>query len=152
MCFVAILDHMEGDRNGASSFMALDWGTKKIGVALADGETRMAFSYEIFDGVPAFFQALDNLVKTRHITNVIVGVPFHAQFADARRDQDVRALGKRISQQYPEITVHFLDEMFTTKMAQQTLREIPRHKMGGDDAEAARILLQEWLDREPTTK
>ncbi len=43
--------------------------------------------------------------------------------------------------------VHFIPEMFTTRMAQANLRERGLSKeIGFDDQEAARILLQEWLD------
>jgi RNase H-fold protein (predicted Holliday junction resolvase) len=46
------------------------------------------------------------------------------------------------------IRVAYQDEMFTTKLAQQTLiLRGEKHVGKKDDAEAARIILQQWLDR-----
>lgn len=48
----------------------------------------------------------------------------------------------------PAVSIAYQDEMFTTKMAQQNLIERGvKHVSKHYDEEAARIILQEWLDK-----
>jgi len=57
-------------------------------------------------------------------------------------------LGDAIRKEYPSVRIEYQDEMFTTKMASANLREHGiRNIARFDDQEAARIILQEWLDR-----
>ena len=65
-----------------------------------------------------------------------------------RVEYEGEKLGKLLQAFLPEIAIAYQDEMFTTKMAQHNLIErgmknVSKH----DDEEAARIILQEWLDR-----
>jgi RNase H-fold protein (predicted Holliday junction resolvase) len=58
-------------------------------------------------------------------------------------------LGKLIGEQLPAIHIAYQDEMFTTKMAQANLIERGEKHVGRhDDAEAARIILQSYMDKE----
>jgi RNase H-fold protein (predicted Holliday junction resolvase) len=55
-------------------------------------------------------------------------------------------LGKLIQKLF-SVNVVYQNEMFTTKIAQARLIERGEKKVSKrDDAEAARIILQEWLD------
>ena len=50
------------------------------------------------------------------------------------------------------IRIEYQNEMFTTKMAQANLIERGvKHVSLHDDEEAARIILQEWLDKDGNT-
>jgi putative transcription antitermination factor YqgF len=124
-------------------FLGLDWGASKVGVALADGETRMAFRVAIFKNDARIFERLRALVREHRVETVTVGVPAH--YAHAREvGESARHFGERVGREC-DVRVVFFQEMFTTKMAQANLAQSGA-TCEDDDAEAARLILQEWLD------
>ena len=76
---------------------------------------------------------------------MVIGVPGHMNAKKEGSDQE--ALGKLIEIN-TDVPVVYFEEMFTTKMAQANLRQAGVKQAGKvDDAEAARIILQEWIDK-----
>jgi putative transcription antitermination factor YqgF len=127
-------------------FLGLDWGKAKIGVALADEETRLAFGHAVLKNDARLFEVLKTLVKEYAVEKVVVGMPQHVSQVVAQ--EEIRAFGKKLEEDL-EVQVFYFQEMFTTKMAQA--HQLERGKMKDvdtDDKEAARIILQEWLDHQ----
>lgn len=135
-----------------SHFLGIDWGQSNIGLALADKETKMAFIHKILKNDKNLIQNLTEIITEKNVDTVIIGNPSHAGFkGDSVKlpegNNGARRLGN-IMENNLKVKVYYQDEMFTTKMAQANLIEkgvkgIKKY----DDQEAARIILQEWLDR-----
>lgn len=126
------------------NYLGLDWGERKVGVAVADGEMRIAFAHGIWDAEQAVKQ-IEELVVHNAVTDIIIGTPkndIHGNIA-----QGAYKFGEQLAQSLPDIAIHYHDEMFTTKQAKRNLMEAGKksHKHA-DDAESARVLLQSWLD------
>ena len=128
-----------------SQILGVDYGEQKVGLAIADQETNIAFAHSILKNNGSFWENLQSIIVKEHVDLLVVGIPSHINReeviypGEAFAQKAERALG---------IKVVFQDEMFTTKMAKKNLlekgvRAVNRH----DDAEAARIILQSWLDR-----
>jgi putative Holliday junction resolvase len=124
-------------------FLGLDWGKAKVGVALADDETRMAFAHSILKNDKQIFDALRSLIEEHSVKTVVVGVPLTYAHTEGLGD-DARVFGDEVAKQC-SVVVEFFQEMFTTKMAQSNLLQSGK-KSNLDDQEAARLILQEWLD------
>lgn len=124
-------------------YLGLDWGKSKIGVAAADEETRLAFGVGVLGNDTHLETSLRMLVDEYLVQEMVLGVPLHGQHQSA--EMEVRAFGAWLERVF-HVKVHLIAEMFTTKMAQANLRERGSRKIGIDDQESARILLQEWLD------
>ena len=128
-----------------SHILGIDFGKAKVGLALADGETKMAFAYSTITNDKNLLQNIAEIVEKEHVKKIIIGVP--AYFNTKNVEYEGETFGKLI-QKVIDIPVFYQNEMFTTKMAQANLIE---KKVKGvknyDDEEAARIILQEWLDR-----
>ena len=124
-------------------FLGLDWGKAKVGVALADNETRMAFAHSILKNDTQLILSLQKMIAEYDVETVVVGVP--ASYAHtAHIGNDARVFGDVIAKQCA-VKVEFFQEMFTTKMAQSNLLQSGKNR-NLDDQEAARLILQEWLD------
>lgn len=124
-------------------YLALDWGERKVGMALADGETQIAHAHVVVPMSEKIFAIIGDMIAQYDVAVIIVGVPSHrAHGNDGTRARDFATV---LTAQFPHVRVHMYDEMFTTKMA-QAARKVAGKKGGDDDAEAARILLQEWCD------
>jgi putative transcription antitermination factor YqgF len=113
-------------------------------LALADGETRMAFTHKTLKNDKDLLRNIAEIVAKENVGKAIIGIPVYQNGETI--EKEARQLGECIKNNL-KIEVFYQNEMFTTKMAQANLIEkgvkgIKKY----DDEEAARIILQEWLD------
>lgn len=136
-----------GSPNGAeiSSFLGIDYGKSKIGLATADSETRMAFAFDTLANDKYFLENLKGIVFCENVKEIIIGMTRHGN--DPESVDEKMKFAENIKKEL-NLPVNFQDEMFSTKIARENIK-----KRGGrnidqfDDQEAARIILQEWLDK-----
>lgn len=128
-----------------TNYLGIDWGERKLGIALAHAETRVAVALAIVPSDASWIDRIKELVAQESIGTILVGVPSREQGAGTKHP--ARVFGDRLNQMLGTKVV-FVDEMFTSKLAQDMLiLRGEKHVGSTDDAEAARILLQDWLDR-----
>jgi RNase H-fold protein (predicted Holliday junction resolvase) len=111
---------------------------------LSDGETRLAFGYAVLKNDGALMEVLRKIAAEHDVAEAVIGVPTHTGQKSA--EEEIRKFGTDLESALG-VKVSYFQEMFTTKMAQANRLE--RGKMkdpDADDKEAARIILQEWLD------
>lgn len=131
----------------AVNYLGIDWGKRDVGIALAHAETRIAIPFATERNDAGLLERLKSLIVAEAIGTVVIGVPSHVNRREVVYPGEV--LGRTLAE-VVGIRVAYQDEMFTTKLAQQALiQRGERHVHQKDDAEAARIILQEWLDRQP---
>ncbi len=124
-------------------YLGLDWGERKIGIALSDDETRIAYAHTIMPNDAAVLDTLAQIVAEYNVSTIVIGVPLHT--AHGNTGEGARAFAQKIREALPTVTVQCVDEMFTTRLARAG--RVAAGKSGGDDdADAARIILQDWLD------
>ncbi len=126
------------------SYLGIDWGEKKIGVAIADSETRMAFSVTTLPHDARLLEALAGIIAERNVREIVIGIPSHIN--RERVEYGGERLGNILAERF-RIPVHYENEMFTTKMARAGLieRGIRGRLDDMDDREAARIILESFL-------
>lgn len=128
-----------------SHILGIDFGKSKIGLALADTETKIAFAYGAIKNDKNLLKNLAEIIQKENVEKVVIGVPGYILLYDDE-EYDQKSLGKLLETSLG-IEVHFAEEMFTTKMAQDNLKQKGAKKISKiDDQEAARIILQSWLD------
>jgi putative Holliday junction resolvase len=135
----------------AGRFLGVDYGTRRIGLAVSDSEARIAFPEGTLErrGTRRDLEAICKLVAERGVAGIVVGLPLHM---DARRGPEAeaaetfaRALGEATG-----LPVELLDERWTTLEAERALRESGRKgkkRRAVVDAVAATLLLRTWLER-----
>ncbi|TXH07661.1 MAG: Holliday junction resolvase RuvX [Candidatus Moraniibacteriota bacterium] len=128
-----------------STYLGIDWGTKKIGLALAHDETRVAVAYATIPNDATLWRTLKDILRKEAVDSVVVGI-------SSRRGSDatqhpVQGFAQQLREKCGVVVV-LTDEMFTSKLAQELMKERgEKQVMAHDDAEAAKLLLQEWLER-----
>lgn len=129
-----------------NNYLGLDWGATNIGVALAHQETGVALPYATVKNDAELFEQLGKIIASENITTVVIGIPKYLH-----RSGEL-SVGEKLGQSLTErfgVTVAYQNEMFTTKMAQDNLIEQGiKGASKNNDEEAARLILQEWLDRQ----
>jgi putative Holliday junction resolvase len=135
--------------------LGLDWGTKRIGIAVSDPEARLAFPAGclVSRGPESDLEALCSLVKEREITRIVVGLPIHMDGSKGSEAQAARRFAEALAQA-TGLPVEMQDERWTTREAELALppssskRRRGRRRQRGDvDAAAATILLRTYLER-----
>jgi len=128
-----------------ANYLGLDWGAAKVGVALGHVETGVALAYGVLQNDATLLENIGKLLAKEEIGTIVIGVHKSATF---HGEHEGEKLGKLLEEKFG-VPVAYQDEMFTSKMAQSNLiaqgyNQVSAH----DDAEAASILLQSWMDRQ----
>lgn len=137
---------MSNKSNGKTiRILGLDYGKSKIGLAIADSETRIAFGYGTLKNDKNLLQKIAEIVEKENISKIIIGVPnLETRFPNGN---SVSKFAEKLRSTV-QIEVEYENEMFTTKMAESNLKGKGVKKIKRfDDQEAARIILQSWLDK-----
>jgi putative pre-16S rRNA nuclease len=130
--------------------LALDHGTKRIGVAVSDETQTIAQPLEYIPAEPFadFLARLKQLLAEKEISLILLGLPrnMDGSYGPAAQKVEVFAAALKSAVTVP---IKLWDERLTTKMANQILiqgnvrRDKRKEKV---DKMAAAILLQSYLD------
>jgi putative Holliday junction resolvase len=127
-----------------SQILGVDFGRAKVGLALADSETKMAFAYKILKNGKRLADDLEEIIRKENVGKAVIGIPSYKNGETI--ENEAKQLGEFL-QNSLKIEVFYQNEMFTSKMAQANLKEAGLKNVSrSDDQESARIILQEWLD------
>lgn len=119
--------------------LGIDYGTKRIGLAISDETANFARELEIFSPRD-FWGRIGEIIKSEDIHKVVVGLPLGVEGNDTEKTTEVREFSKRLSSL---VEVDFMDERFSSTMA----HNLPGGR-GKTDSLAAQIILQNYLDRQ----
>jgi putative Holliday junction resolvase len=127
-------------------YLGLDYGKSKIGLAIADSEVKIAFAYSTVENNKHFFDVLGKIAEIEDIDRIIIG-RLGTVGPDQKKAFEAEEIGEKIGKEL-KIEVGYQEEMFSTKMGENNLKERGVKKIKKlDNQEAARIILQGWLDK-----
>jgi putative Holliday junction resolvase len=131
--------------------LALDYGTRRIGLAVSDDAGTFAFpaGFLTCRGRERDLAALRELIAERSIQRVVVGLPIHM---NGRKGETARAAEDFANEIAEKIglPVELLDERWTTKEAERALAESRsgrKRRREAVDSVAATLLLRTYLER-----
>lgn len=127
--------------------LAIDWGTRKIGLAISDTEQQFAFPYQVLDneGFDLIVQKLSEICRQEAVKEIIVGLPTSLSGAEKVMAWQVRDFVKQITKKI-SLPVSLVDERMTTAMARRQLKDKPSVDQKDDiQMESARIILEDVL-------
>jgi putative Holliday junction resolvase len=127
-----------------STILGIDYGKEKIGLSIADSETRMAFAFDMLKNDKDLVSKLSQIIKDENVEKIVIGYTKHEK--DLMSVIEKESFSQKIENELG-VKVFLHEEMFTTKMAQDNLKMHGKKGLAkNDDKEAARIILQSWLD------
>jgi putative holliday junction resolvase len=150
-----------------AKILGLDYGRTKIGIALADGEVRMAQPHSTLERVNRNedMRRLRELVRDEHVKQIVVGLPLRLDGTHGEMAEEVTRFVERVRKQIG-VPVEMVDERLTSWEAERILeQELGRritHVVSRDgkkkrthtaegkytvDAVAAMVILREYLSR-----
>jgi len=132
------------------TILALDFGTRWIGVAVGDTETRIASPLGMFEAqTPGRRMAqVEALLREWRPQQLVVGLPLAMDGDEHAMTRRVRRFARELESRF-KLPVAFADERLSSVAAEATLREAGRggrrHKQEAH-ALAAKVILQSFLD------
>src|SRR6476661_4933139 len=100
----------------------IDYGTVRIGIALADTEVGIAGPYENYTrrSVALDGQYFKTFAREERIERFVVGLPVHLNGAESQKSTEARAFGKWLGEM-TAAPVEYFDERFTSSEADELL-------------------------------
>ena len=130
--------------------MAIDYGTKRVGIAVSDPLKIIANG---LDTVPAkaVFDFLEDYFKTEEVETIVVGEPLHPDGNPAQIEPLVREFVKKLKEKYPHINIEMQDERYTSVEAKKIILQSGVSKKKRRDKRlvdkiSAVLILQEYLE------
>lgn len=130
--------------------LGLDVGQKRLGVAGCDGTGLIATALTTIKR--SSFQQdvakLKEIILERQVEVLVVGLPYSMDGSIGFQAKQVQKFARRISQAL-QLPVEYVDERLTSVEAEAQLKTQKRFSLTQKeliDAQAAAIILQQWLD------
>ena len=131
-------------------YLGVDYGSRKIGLALSDDAGTMGFPHAIIPNTPRLLDELCALIKKEHIGATVIGESRTLAGGENPIAKDAHALGNRIAE-HAGVPVFFESELFTSVEARRTHLRTPKSRAPrarkAVDASAAALILTSYLTR-----
>ncbi len=133
-----------------SRILGLDYGSKRIGVAQSDplrifatGITTV-YTNEIWRFFEEYF-------TNETVEEVVVGYPRKMNNQPSENAKPTELFVRNFKKRYPQLSITFVDERFTSKIALQSMidggmKKSERRKKENVDSISATLILQSYLD------
>jgi putative holliday junction resolvase len=124
--------------------LGIDWGAKKVGLAISHKEVSIAQGIGVVANNSEVFDELSDIIDKYEVDLIVIGRSSHETQKDNTQEIDDFAQKCR---EILGVNVEFTSEAFSTQEAQKNLIMAGRKKIAqNDDRESARIILQGYLD------
>jgi putative Holliday junction resolvase len=127
----------------SEKILGIDHGEKKVGLAIADTETKIASPYKILTNDKDLLAKIKDICLKEEIGKIVVGVPLTLKSASSKQTNIVlKFIDKLRKATYIDIVEQ--DERMSSAYAKSLLKEMKVKHL--DDDVAAMIVLQSYLD------
>lgn len=122
-------------------FIGIDYGEKRVGVAVSDATGRIAFPKAVFPNDCALLSSLVELIRAEGVEGIIMGESRNLEGRDNPVMVSIRKFAEAL-QKETDIAVTFEPEFFSSVEARRL-----KDTTGAVDAEAAAVILTSYLNR-----
>lgn len=129
--------------------MALDIGTKRIGIAISDYLHVLANRHSYISRTPeaSAIEQIKKIAKDNNVQEIVIGVPYNMDGTQGGQAQDCIDFSKNFELDFE---IHQEDERLTSDTAEENLKQQKvnfRKEKGLVDVESARIILEQYLSK-----
>ena len=134
-----------------SKILAIDYGLKRIGIAITDELRMFAFGLNTISNS----EIIPFLIKTinkEKVDTIVIGKPLQSNSRPSQIEDQILLFIKKLNKIFPKIIIRRYDERFTSLLAKQTINNSginkkKRKNKGLVDKISATIILQSYLEK-----
>ena len=127
------------------NFLGIDYGEKRIGLALGNNTEKIAHSFKIIHKITE----LDDIVQAKSIQAFVIGLPLQPDGSEGKTAEMARQFARRLQEKFP-LPIHWVDERKSSVAAENYLKNTlymrPNKRKNILDADSASIILQRFFD------
>ena len=132
--------------------LALDYGTKRVGIAVTD-ELQLIASGLCTIRTHDCMDFLIEYLSKESVSTIVMGMPKNLRNQNTDATPYVKGFAKQIRKQFPEMKVELIDERFTSKIAFQSmidggLKKKARQDKALVDEVSATLILQSYMEQQ----
>ena len=113
--------------NPLTKYIGIDYGKKRTGISISDYDKIISFPLETVETIN-LLNFLKDLTKKEKIEKIIIGKPIKLNNNIHLIENEIVDLIKSINKSYPNITIHRVDERFTSKISKKILNQLETKK------------------------
>lgn len=134
----------------AERIAGIDFGTVRIGIAIADLSVGIASPLETYERQNQEVDAryFRRLADAEALVKFVVGLPVHLSGEESQKSHEARQFGQWLTE-VTELPVDYFDERFTSAQAEELLQDAnltKKRRKARIDALAAQIMLSAYLE------
>lgn len=134
--------------------LGIDYGTKRIGLAISDGLKTTSVPLETIEGKKTLKETITHLAKVLEerlstIESFVVGLPLHLSGQESNMSQKCREFAKALEEHFGK-KVFLVDERFSSAQVDSDLRRLGVKRKKREkhlDSASACLVLQNYLDQ-----
>ena len=139
-------------------FLGIDYGGKRIGLAISDENGKLAFPKEIISNDIKSFNKISDIIKKESISEIVVGESLDFKSNKNNIWKEIENFIKELKSEF-EIPIHKQKEFLTSVEARgregkkkNNARKTKKEVSKKIDHSAAALILQRYLDRRSRQK
>ena len=134
-------------------YLGIDFGEKRVGLALSDEDAFLAFPHDIYPNNPDLVYEISKLINDENVAECVIGESVDQFGLDNKIMKAIKIFAEKLHQE-TGIKVHYQKEVFTSLHARggkdksgNSAKKVKKQSAGPIDASAAALILQRYLDR-----
>ena len=133
-----------------SKIVSIDYGTKRVGVAISDSSRKIAFALDTINN-ELIISYLQDLLTKEKISTIVVGSPKNLVNKDNDIFKEVNSFINTLRQKFSHINIEKYDERFTSVIAKKIIlssgiNKKKRKNKSLVDKVSSTIILQDYLE------
>ncbi len=123
-------------------YLGIDWGSKRIGLAIGDDETKIATPFKVVKDMNEVLQVINN----ENVQSIVLGKPYQisdSRFPISEQFNDFLSLLRAKT----KVRIDLIDERLSSKAADALVGD--KKTKASRDTVAAMLILQNYLDKLP---
>jgi len=133
--------------------LGIDYGEKRIGIAVSDDNGKVAFPETVFKNEPSLLKNIADIVEVKKVEKIVIGESKNYDGQDNEIMQEIKDFSEAL-QTLVDCEIDFHTEFMTSMQAEKTHFQLSekdkkrgKEKAKDIDAQAAAIMLQSYLDQ-----
>lgn len=129
------------------TYLAIDWGSKKMGVALGNPELKLVIPKAEVILAGQAINSIKDLIRENPIKVIIIGLPLTLSLTKTATTESVEKFSNNLRNLYPNLGIVHYNERGSSKAIAQKLRErgLDNRKIQNYDNLSASEILQNYF-------